>query len=984
MAPSFLSKFVKSPSHSTSGSRSREPSPSPSPPSRNPTISISSVSSSVSSIGRPRRHTTVGSGTPSGDESDSYPNVTVVPPSPQSTSQNSLTDEDPASLFSNNQAQAPRRRLPSLPNMSPGAASPSSEEEGLATPTPATRTTFQDQASTVDRSLTKPRSNGNIREMVNTTDSRSANPLRSVTMSDERSQQSSNGAPVPVMMPVQSKASNKMQLKLDNPVRKESQNRHDRSASVPSLPSPPHNITITEHGVITTSPVEDSPTDLPFLSPSESVQSRSMSASSTLPNISATFLLPDTTSDAASLRSVSSTGTSNRKKKSWHRRDTNATAPPAPRLTSPSSASLSPKRKPTTGGLASALAQSGLAMAGMSLPISPDFPPTPPTSSSLSSRPRRSSDNPRTPPSARSRRTSISYAHSDLSDRDSFHSGQEIGSSSEDDDLGLDPDDIPVTGFAVASNKRNQDFHELFPTIPEGDYLIEDYGCALQREILIQGRLYISENHICFHANIFGWITDLSIPMYEVTTLDKRMTAFVIPNAIQITTTRAKYTFTSFLSRDTTFDVIYNVWKLARPEEPSGSLDMLHNQSEEGLPVANGLGPPVVLNGTTSPKKSPPKNKVTQCECGRLGQHLSEVAMESVLPGTPEKIYNLMFTSGFMKDFMRDDQKLLDIQISDWMPMADPHLLARNMSYIKPLSGGIGPKQTKCELRDETVHCDFDEYVVMLTTTRTPDVPSGGVFSVKTRTCITWASSASTKVLVTTQVEWTGRSFIKGIIEKSAIDGQKTYHVDLDRAMRHYIRVHQSELIPEGVDASIVEEAEAQVAESPKAADADKSFVSDDDVRKSREHERNQRGLQWAYDTVEGALKVTKQSTEGALDLLSDAWDQSSSTTILYFVIGFLVVSNAWTLTLIGKREDVGRRKEMRKMEEREQWVQGIVTGLWDELIANRNILGSSALSASSNRPVGNAREEVGELTAALDMIEDRVGRIRESLRELD
>lgn len=84
------------------------------------------------------------------------------------------------------------------------------------------------------------------------------------------------------------------------------------------------------------------------------------------------------------------------------------------------------------------------------------------------------------------------------------------------------------------------------------------------------------------------------------------------------------------------------------------------------------------------------------------------------------------------------------------------------MSYIKPLNGSIGPKSTKCEIRDETLHCDFDDYVVMLTTTRTPDVPSGGVFSVKTKTCITWASAVTTRVLVTSQVEWTGRSFIKG------------------------------------------------------------------------------------------------------------------------------------------------------------------------------------------------------------------------------
>ena len=33
--------------------------------------------------------------------------------------------------------------------------------------------------------------------------------------------------------------------------------------------------------------------------------------------------------------------------------------------------------------------------------------------------------------------------------------------------------DIPVTSFAVASNKYNADFHELFKLIPEGDYLVE-------------------------------------------------------------------------------------------------------------------------------------------------------------------------------------------------------------------------------------------------------------------------------------------------------------------------------------------------------------------------------------------------------------------------------------------------------------------------------------------------------------------------------
>lgn len=135
------------------------------------------------------------------------------------------------------------------------------------------------------------------------------------------------------------------------------------------------------------------------------------------------------------------------------------------------------------------------------------------------------------------------------------------------------------------------------------------------------------------------------------------MTAFVIPNAIQITTRTAKYTFTSFLSRDTTFDVMYNVWRLARPE--ADSLSAITSPSildgEVSPADINGMA----TNGVNGVSAAPRANKVTSCACGKAGQHYSEVAMESVLPGTPEKIYNLMFTSGFIKDFMRNDQKLL-------------------------------------------------------------------------------------------------------------------------------------------------------------------------------------------------------------------------------------------------------------------------------------------------------------------------------------
>ena len=35
------------------------------------------------------------------------------------------------------------------------------------------------------------------------------------------------------------------------------------------------------------------------------------------------------------------------------------------------------------------------------------------------------------------------------------------------------------------------------------------YKCALQKEILLQGHIYITEHHLCFNANIFGWVTNV-------------------------------------------------------------------------------------------------------------------------------------------------------------------------------------------------------------------------------------------------------------------------------------------------------------------------------------------------------------------------------------------------------------------------------------------------------------------------------------------
>ncbi|KAG5462273.1 MAG: GRAM domain-containing protein [Olpidium bornovanus] len=88
--------------------------------------------------------------------------------------------------------------------------------------------------------------------------------------------------------------------------------------------------------------------------------------------------------------------------------------------------------------------------------------------------------------------------------------------------------------------KKNTDFHALFRSVPEEEVLIDEFICALQREILVQGKLYVTRSHICFYANIFGWVTQLVIAFTEVVNIEKKMAALLFPSAIQIATLHSK------------------------------------------------------------------------------------------------------------------------------------------------------------------------------------------------------------------------------------------------------------------------------------------------------------------------------------------------------------------------------------------------------------------------------------------------------------
>ncbi|KAL5889193.1 hypothetical protein ACKVWC_004436 [Pyricularia oryzae] len=416
-----------------------------------------------------------------------------------------------------------------------------------------------------------------------------------------------------------------------------------------------------------------------------------------------------------------------------------------------------------------------------------------------------------------------------------------------------------LTGFAVASAKRNRDFHQLFKSVPDDDLLIDDFSCALQLQILAHGRLYVSEGHLCFNSNIFGYVTTLVMSFDEILSVEKRSTALLFKNGLLISTINAKHVFASFASRDSTYQLIVKVWGIRHPslqsslngvrlDETGGdktekvdveevrSLSLAGTQSGSELedseddeedvydedaedemnesvvaqPIENGTAE-AALDKVTSRKTSaalPAAEKPKEAaggtapgtgaqdfpgpathgktDCGDADTHYDKQLSTDVIPAPLGKVYDIMFgptSCQYMSKWLTDDQKCFDLQMEDKKGLTAENK-TRTYSYTKPLNASLGPKQTKCIVTEKLDAMDLEKAISITCSTQTPDVPSGNVFTVKTRYCLTWDEKNQTKINVNCTIEWSGKSWIKGPIENGVVTGQQQYCKDLFASLK--------------------------------------------------------------------------------------------------------------------------------------------------------------------------------------------------------
>eukprot|EP01041_Mallomonas_annulata_P012528 gene12528-26393_t len=112
--------------------------------------------------------------------------------------------------------------------------------------------------------------------------------------------------------------------------------------------------------------------------------------------------------------------------------------------------------------------------------------------------------------------------------------------------------------MACVPNPRLTDTGVTIPGMTEEAYRLDivqeifgDVG------VLLSGRVYITDQYLCFYSNLFGLEKKIRIPYSHIELMSKENTALVIPNAISISTHKKSYLFRSFWDRDECYSLLY-------------------------------------------------------------------------------------------------------------------------------------------------------------------------------------------------------------------------------------------------------------------------------------------------------------------------------------------------------------------------------------------------------------------------------------------
>lgn len=343
-----------------------------------------------------------------------------------------------------------------------------------------------------------------------------------------------------------------------------------------------------------------------------------------------------------------------------------------------------------------------------------------------------------------------------------------------------------------------------------GEELLDSFMCALKKKILLQGRMYIFDAHVCFSCSLFGYHKIKVIPIDAILSL-RKMKNVGFPNSVEIVWKASeeevkKEFFTSFLNREEAFRLILSLWEDSRgctttlrhdggtpPESPEHHYDIIDTAAtmvgEEDLHNGDMITTPKGEEDDEEHEEEEEKRKegrkkkikhvafadVSSSSEPREAPAVSDTmqkVIEYSLPVEPKGFYDTFLSSksDFFIDF-HTAQGHKQIELSSW----DEHNLigpVRDLSFVTMLKGfRIGPSEALCH-QTQRVRVYKNDHILFETSQVMSDIPYGDHFKVETRWDIfpDTRSSNSSILRIHIGVPFTKNTMWKKFIEKGVTD----------------------------------------------------------------------------------------------------------------------------------------------------------------------------------------------------------------------
>jgi len=361
---------------------------------------------------------------------------------------------------------------------------------------------------------------------------------------------------------------------------------------------------------------------------------------------------------------------------------------------------------------------------------------------------------------------------------------------------------------------RRKDFESLFSSVGVEGRFVVDYSCAYHKDILHQGRMYVTTNTCCFYSYIFGWENKVVVDWKEVSSITKEKTAFFIPNAIQITAGSTKYFFASFVERDASYMMLFRLWQAAlanqllsdedidqiiaceygEGEENDDDDDEEVDDDDAGSEcldsvkedeIDGGCPPPVSPSQTLT---STPEDVEPIFTSWMSRTCEGTTVCDQTFPHSLDQLYKLLYSNDNFYFNFQKERGTTELDIGDWEQVGSGTKV-REVSYNMALNNPVGPK--KCQVKEtQTLSPDNVENQIYCieTTADNSGVPYADSFSVVTHSCLMNTGNNTARLVARAEIRFKKDlwGFLKDKIETNAWSGIKSYYTSLSLALDTY------------------------------------------------------------------------------------------------------------------------------------------------------------------------------------------------------